>query len=50
MKTMMREQSAAASAAQRQAEQTVEGRAAARVDFKKNEGAMSSHMHLMDVR
>lgn len=38
MKTMMREQSAAASAAQRQAEQTVEGRAAARVDFKKNEG------------
>merc|ERR1719355_575028 len=35
---MMREQSAAASAAQQQSEQTAEGRVAARVDFKKNEG------------
>merc|ERR1719420_66691 len=35
---MMREQSAAHSAAQQQAEQTAAGRFAARVDFKKNEG------------
>merc|ERR1719231_1616397 len=35
---MMREQSAAASAAQKQAEQTAEGRAAARIEFKRNEG------------
>merc|ERR1719230_2407549 len=35
---MMREQAQAASAAQAQAEQTAEGRHAARVDFKKNEG------------
>merc|ERR1719231_2023467 len=38
MKTMMREHSAAASAAQVQAEQTAEGRKEARVTFKKNEG------------
>lgn len=38
MKTMLREQSAAASGAQKQAEQTPEGRHAARVDFKKKEG------------
>lgn len=38
MKTMMREQSEAASAAQATAEQTAEGRHAARVDFKKKEG------------
>merc|ERR1719473_962443 len=35
---MMREQAAAASAAQHVAEQTAEGRHAARVDFKKKEG------------
>lgn len=38
MKNMMREQSAAASAAQQQAEQTAAGRQEARVAFKKNEG------------
>ena len=38
MKTMMREQSAAATAAQQQAEQTAEGRKEARVAFKKGEG------------
>lgn len=38
MKNMLREQSAAASETQKQAEQTPEGRHAARVDFKKKEG------------
>ena len=38
MKAMMREQSAAASPAQQQTEQTAEGRKEARVAFKKGEG------------
>lgn len=38
MKTMLREQSEQASAAQRESEQTVEGRHAARVEFKKKQG------------
>jgi len=38
MKTMLKEQSAAASETQKQAEQTPEGRHAARVEFKKKEG------------